>query len=146
MRSLVLGGMIWGSAAAAVWAQPDPLPDFATCMDMTVARYEQDLRRLRARPEEARDFDIGDVRGVDFCGTVGIVRCDRSEDPLPCQRRLSAEQDALKRPGSDAVARPGYGAGRGLCPCVVSAGLGAGAGPLRGARLCRTGTGDAGLV
>lgn len=133
MRSLVLGGMIWGSAAAAVWAQPDPLPDFATCMDMTVARYEQDLRRLRARPEEARDFDIGDVRGVDFCGTVGIVRCDRSEDPLPCQRRLSAEQDALKDrvltllPAPDTV--PGAGFAHALYPQVWELAQGRSAGP-----------------
>ncbi|MGP6085540.1 hypothetical protein [Antarctobacter jejuensis] len=83
-------------STGAVWAQPEPLPEFSTCMDIAVDRYEQDLRRLRERPEDARDFDIGDVRGVDFCGTVGIVRCDRSEEPLACQRALTVEQDALK--------------------------------------------------
>ncbi len=95
MRSVLAGVALWTSAAA-VWAQPEPLPDFSTCMDMAVADFEQDLSRLRARPEDAQDFDIGDVRGVDFCATVGIVRCDRSEEPLTCQVALTVEQDALK--------------------------------------------------
>lgn len=93
MRSMTLAALAWATAAGA---QPDPLPDFATCMDIAVARYEQDLSRLRDRPEDDRAFDIGDVRGVDFCGTVGIVLCDRSDRQLACQRDLQDEQDALR--------------------------------------------------
>jgi hypothetical protein len=88
----VLGGFSGGAALA----QSDPLPDFATCMDIAMARYEEDLDRLRNRPEAERDFDIGDVRDVNYCGTVGIVLCDRSEAPIPCQQALAAEQDALR--------------------------------------------------
>ncbi|SMX36663.1 hypothetical protein [Maliponia aquimaris] len=87
-------------AALPVLAQtepePEPLPDFASCMAVVVARYEQDLENLRERPETEQDFDIGDMRETEFCGTIGIVRCDRSEAPLDCQRALTAEQEALK--------------------------------------------------
>ena len=81
--------------AGPALAQDEPLPSFATCMDITVARYEQDLIRLRARPDAMQEFDIGDVRRVEYCGTVGIVLCDRSEGSTPCQQALAAEQDAL---------------------------------------------------
>lgn len=75
-------------------AQDQPLPDFSSCMDLEMARFERALGRLQALPEPA-DFEIGDVRGVEFCGTLGIVKCDRSEAPLPCQRALAKSQDAL---------------------------------------------------
>ncbi len=77
-------------------AQDDPLPSFQACIDTEVARYERNLRALRATEADRRSFDIGDVRGFVYCGSVGIVRCDRSDAPLPCQRALEAEQDALR--------------------------------------------------
>lgn len=98
MRPLaLLSVLIALPALAQTDPEPEPLPEFATCMAIAVARFEQDLARLRERPETEREFDIGDMRETEFCGTIGIVRCDRSEAPLDCQRALTAEQEALKR-------------------------------------------------
>ena len=79
---------------ATVGAQA-ALPDFATCNDLEIARFERDLKYLRAGPE-ADSFEVGSTRGTDYCGTVGITRCDMSEDRVPCQQALAAEQDALR--------------------------------------------------
>jgi hypothetical protein len=98
--SMVFGPVVFALSVgvpSAGWADDDPaLPDFATCMDLTVARFERELGRVVSLPQQDRDFDIGDVRGVDFCGTVGIVRCDRTDDPIPCQHDLRSDQDALR--------------------------------------------------
>ncbi|MDU8910537.1 hypothetical protein [Aestuariicoccus sp. MJ-SS9] len=70
-----------------------PLPEFATCLDIENARFERALRRDVAAGVAA--FEAGDVTGAEYCGTVGIVRCDRSAAPYDCQHALAAEQDAL---------------------------------------------------
>lgn len=72
----------------------EPLPDFATCMDMEAERYERALKRLREMPDE-QEFEIGDERGTGYCGSVGIVLCDRLEVPeevQACQLRLAGEE------------------------------------------------------
>lgn len=115
MRPLaVLATLAALPALAQPEAERDPLPSFATCMNVAVARFEQDLARLRERPEEDREFDIGDMGETEFCGTVGIVGCDRSEAPLDCQRALTAEQVALTArvlaglPAAEAVTDSGF--------------------------------------
>jgi len=85
--ALVCGGAIAGE---------ESLPDFETCMNSEVARYERALSALKARQVEKPLLDIAGVGGVEFCGTVGIVRCDRSEDRIGCQRDLAAVQDSLR--------------------------------------------------
>jgi hypothetical protein len=71
--SMVFGPVVFALSVgvpSAGWADDDPaLPDFATCMDLTVARFERELGRVVSLPQQDRDFDIGDVRGVDFCVT-----------------------------------------------------------------------------
>lgn len=64
-------------------------------MNDEVARYERDLAAFD-RADRDRAFDIADVRGVDYCGTVGIVGCDRSLDFFGCQRALRLEQDVMR--------------------------------------------------
>jgi len=86
--------VVFVALATAASAQT-ALPPLATCVDEEAARYERVLARFD-RTDVGRDFDIADVRGVDFCGTVGIVRCDRSLDFFGCQRALRLEQDLLR--------------------------------------------------
>jgi hypothetical protein len=71
----------------------EDLPSFAACMDAEAARFERRLPGLRAEPEG--DQEAGDVRGVGYCGSVGIVLCDRSRAPYACQIGLRLEQDVL---------------------------------------------------
>ncbi|WGW02547.1 hypothetical protein [Tropicibacter oceani] len=104
--------------AAPVAAQED-LPDFATCMDMEIARFERALQRHREGPE-ADSFEIGDVRGVEYCGTVGIVLCDRSDAPLPCQHALAGKQDALSDQVRATLPEPQTVAGQGEAPLYAA--------------------------
>lgn len=78
-----------------VAAQTD-LPAFSDCISTEADRYEWRLDIHRDRSLDAEDFALWSVLGVDYCGTVGIVRCDRSDDPMGCQAALETEQDALR--------------------------------------------------
>src|SRR6056297_610644 len=124
-----------GLIPLAALAQPDTLPDFQTCMDVEIAGFEQDLSRLMETPADERDFDIGDVRGVDYCGTVGIVRCDRSDAPIPCQQALTVEQEALHKrvlallPEPDAPTAPDAPFAKRLYASVWALAHGSSAGP-----------------
>lgn len=80
--------------AMASAAPAEELPDFLTCMDQEVARYERAMRRFLDGP--GGDFDVASPRGVDYCGSVGIVLCDRTEATIPCQLMLAAMQDVLR--------------------------------------------------
>ncbi|MBN7785539.1 hypothetical protein JYP51_11435 [Ponticoccus gilvus] len=114
----------------------EPLPDFATCMDMEAARYERALKRLREMPD-AQEFEIGDERGTGYCGSVGIVLCDRLEVPeqvQDCQLALAAEQLALAAKVRDALPDPetvqtGGAFERALYPQVYALAEGISAGP-----------------
>jgi hypothetical protein len=96
--ALCAGLALAGPPATAEEAEArPPLPDFAACMNEEVARYERALKRLREMPGEP-GFEIGDERGTGYCGSVGIVLCDRLEAPeavQTCQHALAAEQLAL---------------------------------------------------
>ncbi|MBS0124273.1 hypothetical protein [Thetidibacter halocola] len=91
-------------AAAPLCAQ-EALPDFATCLDSDMAQFERSLRALQTLPEP-REFEIGDTRGVGWCGSAGIIACDRSETPYPCQHRLAALQEATRRAVLDSLPPP----------------------------------------
>lgn len=82
-------------AATGLRAEPEPLPDFQTCMDIFVDQYEHRLTVNRGIDIDAVMGGLWDVTGVDYCGGVGVVNCDRSGDTIPCQRDLAAEQDAM---------------------------------------------------
>lgn len=97
IRALVLTAGLGLCPCHAQEAEREPLPDFGTCMDLEAARYERTLKRLREMPEE-QEFEIGDERGTGYCGSVGIVLCDRLEVPAEvqgCQLALAGEQLAL---------------------------------------------------
>ncbi|MFZ5963880.1 hypothetical protein ACOXXX_13080 [Thalassococcus sp. BH17M4-6] len=129
-----LAGIVFALVATPLQAQDVPLPEFAICMDREVARYERALRRHLDGPDP-ETFDIGGVDEVDYCGTVGIVRCDISDAPLPCQRDLRAEQDALAEkvraslPAPEAVAGAHAEVSDGLYPQVWALAHGRSAGP-----------------
>lgn len=95
------GAQITGGAVAALVGlagalrAEEELPEFAACLDAEVDRYEWRLQVHHGRALEAEDFDLWNVRGVEYCGNIGVTRCDRSEAPLACQRALAAEQEAL---------------------------------------------------
>lgn len=98
--------------AAGAGLTQEALPDFETCMDIEIARYEQKLARLQEQAGTEREFDIAGVSGVEYCGTVGIVRCDRSGDPVGCQKTLVQTQDTLRMAVLGQLPAPGDGAGR----------------------------------
>ncbi|WP_425098451.1 hypothetical protein [Tropicibacter sp. S64] len=113
---------------------PEPLPSFADCMNAEVARYERALKRVQDLPG-SQPFEIGDMGGTEFCGTVGIVICDRSDAPLPCQHALAVEEDALAAqivatlPEPDAVAGKAGQWSDGLYPLVYALAQDRSAGP-----------------
>ena len=85
-------------AQVALWpamamAEEAPLPDFETCLRGEILRYEQAVDAFAPTPAEKAGYPLANVNGVEFCGTIGIVICDRSEEPLGCQKALAVEQD-----------------------------------------------------
>lgn len=91
MRAAVLA---MGLVSAVMAEEQAPLPDFATCMDAEVARFERAMQRLADVPD-LEPFEVGGTTEVSYCGGVGIVRCDRSGDPEPCQHDLVTTQNAF---------------------------------------------------
>ncbi|WP_338548485.1 hypothetical protein [Roseovarius phycicola] len=92
--------------AGTALASEEPLPDFAECMAAEIARYEQALQIIAPSEAQNAGFPLAEVGGVEFCGTVGIVICDRSENPLGCQRALAVEQDILRARVLDQLPAP----------------------------------------
>lgn len=91
-------GLVPVLAQAALWpalalADEAPLPDFETCLRGEILRYEQAVDAFAPTPAETAGYPLADVSGIEFCGTIGIVICDRSEEPLGCQKALAVEQD-----------------------------------------------------
>ncbi|MDJ0821813.1 MAG: hypothetical protein QNJ09_08405 [Paracoccaceae bacterium] len=88
--------VISGAALAETKPQLEPLPDFQTCMDIELARFERKLAMRQPLPVDKALFDTVSVVGVDYCGSVGIVNCDRGGDTQNCQLALEVEQDTLR--------------------------------------------------
>ena len=72
-----------------------PLPDFKTCNDAGIARFELDLKRAKSAHYQGL-ADPVDAAQVDVCGVNGIIQCDRGDAPLPCQHALATRQEALR--------------------------------------------------
>lgn len=87
---LLLVCLVSGPAVAQ-----DGLPDHDTCMALAVAHFEGDLARSRNQASEP-NFDIVSRDRVEYCGTLAIVACDRTQAPLVCQADLAAEQEATR--------------------------------------------------
>lgn len=94
MKGALLFLALFTADAALAQDQP-PIPDFQTCMDVYMDRYEQKLIVNRSIDIDAVEGGLWDVGQVYTCGGGGIVLCDRSDAPLPCQRDLADEQDAM---------------------------------------------------
>jgi hypothetical protein len=123
------------AAPALAQAEPEPLPDYATCMAEAVAHFEMEFFRTGVAETDA-DFTIMTRRRVEYCGTIGIVLCDRSGQPFECQAELAREQEALRAailaslPAPEAVAGQGYAAwSEGLYPTLWAVAHGSSAGP-----------------
>lgn len=97
--------------AGMVSAQETDLPDFKTCFDREAERFEWRLDIHRSRDLDAPDFDLWHVRGVEYCGNIGVTLCDRTGAPIPCQQELVAEQDALRAQVLEALTEPQDGEG-----------------------------------
>lgn len=87
------GAMLMFALGGQAAAQDAELPDFATCLSREISLYEQKIAAFAPTEAEEAGYPVADVAGIEFCGTVGIVICDRSDRPLPCQKALSVEQD-----------------------------------------------------
>lgn len=92
-------------AGAAFAEEPEPIPAFEPCLDAEIARFERDLSRARSQSYAGLAHYV-DGRGVDVCGVGGIVRCDRSAAPLPCQHALAEEQEELRGAVLDSLPAP----------------------------------------
>ena len=92
MRALLAFLLLAGAAQAE---EPAPIPAFGPCLDAEIARFERDLSRARSERYAGLAHFV-DGRGVDVCGVGGIILCDRSDAPQPCQHALTEEQEDLR--------------------------------------------------
>lgn len=115
MTRRALSGAFAGLMAIGFNATPlaaeEPLPDFASCMAAEISRYDRGLASWAPTAFERAGHPVSDVSAVEFCGTVGIVICDRSENALGCQRALAVEQDILRARVLDQLPEPSSEAG-----------------------------------
>ncbi len=118
MRAVLAYAFCAGAALAQTPVERlETLPDFASCKDGEIAQFERDLARARSTSYQGLAPHL-DVRGIDVCGVGGIILCDRTEAPLPCQHMLADKQEALRGqilqtlPAPEAAASTGglYGA------------------------------------
>lgn len=96
MTRLAMVLFLGALTAGAALAQEETLPTFQTCIDIEADRYEWNLAVHRARSLEAADFHLWEVLGVEYCGNIAITLCDRSDEPIACQKALVAEQMSLR--------------------------------------------------
>ncbi|MFW2541725.1 hypothetical protein ACN2XU_03705 [Primorskyibacter sp. 2E107] len=130
----IVAAVVLATGLHADEPEPQPLPSFKACMNEEIARYERALRRVREMPG-VQDFEIGDTGGTEYCGSVGIVRCDRRADRLPCQHGFAREQDAMKARIVASLPKPETVAGKAgqwsdtLYPLALALATGTSAGP-----------------
>lgn len=95
-RAQIGGGALAALVGLAGAARgQEALPPFGACLDAEVARYEWKLQVHRNRDLDAPDFDLWDVRGVEYCGNIAVTLCDRAAAPLRCQKALAGAQHVL---------------------------------------------------
>jgi hypothetical protein len=128
-RVAILGLALAGAGAAAA----QELPDYPECLARAVAHFEMEFART-GQAERREDFEIVSRERVEYCGTLAIVTCDRSEAPLACQADLAARQWALRDtvlaglPAPEAVTGDPVWA-EGLYPTLWGVARGSSAGP-----------------
>lgn len=107
--ALVLGGLLAATGAPA--QERAALPDFATCFAQAIAHFEMEFARTGVA-DTVGDFTLVTRDRVEFCGTLGIVACDRGAAPQDCQLALAEDQLALRDrvlaslPAPEAVEEP----------------------------------------
>lgn len=80
---------------AVSWAGPVAAEGFETCFSRAIAHFEMGI--ARSGPAGAvEDYALVTRDRVHHCGSLAIVACDRGDAPQACQRRLAAEQRALR--------------------------------------------------
>ncbi|WP_375173532.1 hypothetical protein [Pseudooceanicola sp.] len=79
----------------AAEARAEYIPDLQTCLNAHVGRYEWLLDIHADTPVDEIPGGIWHPGNVHYCGTLGIVRCDRSDDPVACQIDLAERQDRI---------------------------------------------------
>lgn len=89
------GGAALSLLCASVAVASETLPEFSVCIDTEVAYFERDYPPLSQAPL-LEGFQNGNFDWVAYCGMLGILRCDLSDDPLGCQRALRVEQDEIQ--------------------------------------------------
>lgn len=78
-------------AAGPAWAEGDPVAQaHAVCIARVVADFEADFALTGV------DWDLVNRDRVRFCGTLGIVACDRRDDAVDCKLDLAAAQRAMR--------------------------------------------------
>ncbi|MCR9069335.1 MAG: hypothetical protein NXH79_10875 [Rhodobacteraceae bacterium] len=88
MRALVVLAVL---AAGPAVADTDPVVEsHAICMARVVAGFEADLAL------SGTDWDLVHRDRVRFCGTLGIVACDRRDDAVACKLGLAEAQQAMR--------------------------------------------------
>lgn len=96
----VLAALLALTATQAA-AEADPVVDrHAICIARVVAGFEADLALLGS------DWDLVNRDRVRFCGTLGIVACDRREDAVDCKLRLARAQQAIRDAALDSLPGP----------------------------------------
>lgn len=106
-----LACLLFLAMTGAALAQQPQIPTFQTCMDIYMDRYEQKLIVNSGVDIDAVQGGLWDVGQVYSCGGGGIVLCDRTGAPIPCQRDLAAKQDAMTAQVLDDLPEPGAVAG-----------------------------------
>ena len=106
-----LACLLFLAMTGAALAQQPQIPTFQTCMDIYMDRYEQKLIVNSGVDIDAVQGGLWDVGQVYSCGGGGIVLCDRTGAPIPCQRDLAAVQDAMTEQVLDDLPEPGAVAG-----------------------------------
>ncbi len=127
------GLALWLVLGAGGAAADQALPDYPDCLARAVAHFEMEFARV-GLAEGREDFEIVSRERVEYCGTLAIVACDRSEAPLACQIDLATRQWALRDtvlaglPAPEAVTGDPVWA-EGLYPTLWGVARGSSAGP-----------------
>lgn len=131
------GRIILAGALAATGAMaedgPAPLPPYPECLARAVAHFEMEFART-GLADAREDFAIVERDRVEYCGTLAIVACDRTDAPLDCQGRLAEAQWARRAAVLDSLPPPAEVTGDpvwagGLYPTLWGVAHGSSAGP-----------------
>lgn len=110
MKAVVFA-VLFSAGPAFAEDRADDIPALGACLNAHMAKYEW-LMAVNAKASlEDIPGGLWHAGDVAHCGTLGIVRCDRGDDPLGCQAALRAEQDDLSAKVRAVLPAPDPGAG-----------------------------------